>query len=103
MRLVQQANQRPFRCAVIPFLGNSNAQGFIDTEQYLGMDDDKVYISFEGAVEVAKCIGWRGPREYKGLEDRVVELEAKIAQLEREVKEADSFADAAELRLTGRK
>lgn len=94
MRLTQQANQSPYHCAVIPFMGNSNASGFIDTGQHLG--DEKVFVSFEGAVEIAKAIGWCPPSQRKGLEAEVARLTAALDQSKADLREADKFADAIE-------
>jgi hypothetical protein len=71
MRRVQQASIAPFRCAVIPFMGNQSASGFIDTGMDLIGVDPHVYVSFEGAVEIAKEIGWVGPSVVKAVEDEV--------------------------------
>lgn len=98
MRRVQQANQRPFHCAVIPFKGNSNASGFIDTGQFLG--DDKVYVSFEAAVLLAKEIGWVGPSSKKADESRIAELEREVNDLRAQLQDADKLVSAAEYSLT---
>lgn len=92
MRLTQQANQRPFRCAVIPFKGNSNASGFIDTGQFLG--DDKVFVSFEGATMLAEKIGWNGPRARKAFEARIEELEAENDDLRAQLQDAERQLEA---------
>lgn len=93
MRLVQQANQSPFRCAVIPFKGNSNSRyGFIDTGQHLR--DEKVYVSVEAAFEIGKLIGWSPPSHKRGLEAENAALKARIDQLEAELLEADKFKDS---------
>lgn len=97
MRRVQQATQRPFRCAVIPFLGNSNASGFIDTGMFL--QDEKVYISFEGAVEIAKEIRWVGPSERRELQAQNAALQARVDQLEQEIREADKLIEASKYSL----
>jgi hypothetical protein len=98
MRHVDQAVVRPFRCAVIPYLGNKNALGgFIDTGQSL--DREHVYISLEAAVELAKFIGWTGPSAVKAKDDEIVALRSRIEQLEAEVREADKFAESAEYTL----
>lgn len=94
MRRVQQANQRPFRCAVIPFMANSNASGFIDTGQFLG--DEKVYVSFEGAVEIAKEIGWVGPSVSRGMEAENARLQAELDQAKAELADAQHYIDSVE-------
>lgn len=97
MRIVDHPAIRPHRCAVIPYLGASNASGFIDT----GMDLDRehVYVSFEAVCEMAKMLGWVGPSVAKGQEARIAELEAEIDDLHAQLQEADRFAEAAEYTL----
>lgn len=92
MRLCQQANQAPFRCAVIPFMSNSNASGFIDTGQFLG--DDKVFVSFEGAVEIAKTIGWQGPSARRAAEQENAALRAELDQVKADLAEAERQIEA---------
>jgi hypothetical protein len=97
MRVTQQATERPFRCAVLPYIGNSNSSGWIDTGCYL--DREKVYVSFEAAAEMAKEIGWVAPSQRRELEAEVALLRSRIEALESEVGEADKFAEAAEYTL----
>jgi hypothetical protein len=97
MRVTQQATERPFRCAVLPYIGNSRASGWIDTGSYL--DREKVYISFEAAAAMAKEIGWIAPSQRRELEAEVALLRSRIEALESEVGEADKFAEAAEYTL----
>lgn len=64
LRWVQQASVRPHRCAVIPFIGNSNARkGFFDTGVDLPFNGpvsagDRVYVSVEAVEEMARRLGW---------------------------------------------
>src|SRR3954469_8777959 len=101
MRRVQQASIAPFRCAVIPFMGNQSASGFIDTGMDLIGVDPHVYVSFEGAVEIAKEIGWFGPSVVRGLEEELATPQARIEQLEAEVAEADRYRDSIDFIATG--
>ena len=83
MRLVAHAAIRPHRCAVIPFIANSNtAEGFIDTGYDLPGWDPHVYVSVQAVKEMARLIGW-GPQltdpEPARLKARVAELEAQVA------------------------
>jgi hypothetical protein len=97
VRLVQQANIRPHRCAVIPFMGNSNSAGFIDTGNDL--DLEHVYVSYEAVCEMAGMLGWAGPSALKQRDAQIASLQARVDQLQAEVEEADKFAEAAEYTL----
>jgi hypothetical protein len=101
MRRVQQASIAPFRCAVIPFMGNQSASGFIDTGMDLIGVDPHVYVSFEGAVEIAKEIGWVGPSVVKELEDNYSFIASRCEQLEAELAEANKHLDAIDFIATG--
>jgi hypothetical protein len=92
VRLTQQANQRPFHCAVVPFKGNSNSAGFIDTGQFLG--DDKVFVSFEGATMLARKIGWVGPTVIRERDERIAALEAENDDLREQLQDATARVDA---------
>lgn len=96
MRWVQQAAIRPHRCAVIPFIGNSNStRGFIDTGQEL-RERDQVYVSVEAVEQMAAMIGWVSSGRAQADEAKIKRLEAEVRQLEIQVEEADRFAEAAE-------
>lgn len=98
MRLVDQAVIRPMRCAVLPYKGNTNSAGFIDTGSEL--DLEHVYVSFEAVVEMATMLGWSGPSAVRGLNEQIAALEAENDDLRAQVQEADRFAEAAEYTLT---
>lgn len=89
MRVVAHAAIRPHRCAVIPFIGNSNtAEGFIDTGYDLPGWDPHVYVSVQAVKEMARLIGW-GPRltnpELGRLRARVAELEAQVTARDEQI------------------
>lgn len=93
MRVVDLPSRPPHRCAVVPFVGGSNARaGFFDT----GMDvDGRVYISrAEAGVQIAEAIGWHPPSKVRALEEEVAAQAARIEQLEAELAEADRFKES---------
>jgi hypothetical protein len=91
-KVVQQAVERPFRCAILPFIGNSNASGWIDTGQRLELE--KIYVSFEGAAVLGDLIGWVPKSHVRAHEQENASLKARIEQLEAELQEADKFREA---------
>lgn len=99
MRFVQHAAIRPHHCAAIPYMGNSNSQGFFDTGSELDGFDNHVYISVEAVAEMAQLMGWSHPSALDKLEREKAALQAQVDQLQAEVKEADKFAEAAEYTL----
>jgi hypothetical protein len=98
MRWVAHAAIRPHRCAVIPFVGNSNASGgFIDTGMTLPGWDPHVYISVEAVKEMARMIGWQPAQVQKTHDARLAGKDDRIAALEAEIAENRRVVDAARL------
>jgi hypothetical protein len=84
VRYVPHAAIRPHRCAVIPFIGNHNSRGFIDTGMDLPGWDPHVYVSVEAVEQMAGMIGWQpahvsqqGSATIKSRDARIAELEAE--------------------------
>lgn len=103
MTRVQHAVTRPFRCAFIPYLGNSNAKGFFDS----GTDfwGERVYASVEAVEHMAGQLGWVGPQVVHGLErdaqrqrERAVTAERELEACHKELEAADLLADGFTLR-----
>ena len=92
MRFVTQATIRPHRCAVIPFIGSTHAEGFIDTGAEMGVGNfrERVYVSIVAVKEMARMIGWCSPTERKGLE---ATRNDALDQLERIRAERDELAE----------
>lgn len=90
MRWVEAAAIRPNRCAVLPFIGNSNARkGFIDTGAELDGFDNHVYVSVEAAEEMARMLGWQSPQAVRDLQrelaaagELIGELQARALEME---------------------
>lgn len=101
MRLVQHPGLAPHRCAVLPYLGASNSAGFFDSEQELGPPGarvrDRVYVSFEAVCEMARLLGWVGPSVVKAKDADLASKQARIDQLEAELREADRFSQAIDV------
>lgn len=89
MRFVERAVSRPSTCAVIPGRGAAEKEGFIDTGNELMGWDPHVYISFAGAREVARFIGWVDPESVAGLQEEVQVANDRIAELEQELNDAE--------------
>lgn len=99
MRWVQHAAIRPHRCAVIPYVANSNAKaGFFDTGNDF-RDQDHCYVSVEAVEEMARQIGWQPSTVTAPLQAKIVAKDERIADLEAELEEAEKFKDAAEYTL----
>ena len=96
MRVVDQAAMPPHRCAVVPFISNSNAKaGFIDTG--VDLDRQRVYISrAEGCVQLAQAIGWHPPAVVREKDAEIAALQARVEQLEAELAESNRTLDAIE-------
>lgn len=97
MQYIEHAVARPYRCAVLPYIGNSNGAGFIDTGSEIA--SEHVYVSLEAAAEMARFIGWTPPSEADALKGEITALRAKLDQAEADRREADKFAESAEFTL----
>lgn len=90
MRWVDQAITRPHRCAVIPYV---TAGPLIDTGQDL--DLEHVYISLPAAEHIAQVmLGWTPPQMLARAREETEVLQARVAELEAQLVEAEQFADA---------
>ena len=102
MRWVQHPAMRPHHCAVIPFLGASNAKmGFIDTGVDLPGYDPHVYVSVEAVHEMAKAVGWvpvyqseKAQRELDAERATTECLNAEIADLKAQLAAVDVLKNA---------
>lgn len=94
MRRVDLAAHSPHHCAVIPFVGNSNAKaGFLDTG--MDLDRQRVYISLaEAGVQIAQEIGWHPPSAVRERDARIEELEGEVGDLRRQLQDANRQLDA---------
>lgn len=98
MRWVDQAALHPHRCAVLPYVGNSSTtRGFLDTG--VDVDLDRIYLSGEFFEHVIPLMGFVPEGRVKGLERKVDDLNAKVAELEAEVAGHVRFREAAEYTL----
>lgn len=92
MDIVQTAQLPPHHCAVIPFMANSNASGWIDTKHDLPCpcgNAEHVYVSFEGAAELSKMIGWVPKSHVRAREQENASLKAELEQVKAELQEAE--------------
>jgi hypothetical protein len=95
MRLVQNAVRLPHRCAVVPFIGQNHAEGFIDTE--CDLDGLRVYISVVAFRDIAKLLRYVPASAVVAAEDRVAALQAELAQARAELAQAELHLDAVDL------
>lgn len=87
MKIDQHATVRPFRCAVLPQIGNSNSLGFIDTGSDL--DLEHVYVSFEAVFEMARMLGWHPPVTVRELQSELASLTAELDQVKADLAESE--------------
>lgn len=98
MRWVQQAAISPHRCAVVPYIGNSNTQrGFIDTGMDLPGWDPHVYVSVDAVEQMARLVGWEPRSVAVRQAARVEVLEGRIAELEAELAESGRTLEAVQV------
>ena len=100
MRWVAHAADRPHKCAVLPFIGNSNAkQGFIDTGTILNGWDPHVYVSVEAVQEMGRMIGWQPVHmgNTSALHDKAAKLQVRVEALEAENAALQAKVDAIDV------
>jgi len=95
MRWVESATIRPHRCAVIPFVGSNDPEGYIDTGSEMDGFDNHVYVSTKAVREMARLIGLPTKAEYNALvteaNDTARTLEATLSQLQEARRELDAI------------
>lgn len=101
MRIVHKLPARPHCCAVYPHLGSSQLEGYFETGTTLGEIDPTIYISVVAVKTMAEQLGWvSGDRllsetqKTQEAEQRVRELEAENAELQRRIDSIDVLASA---------
>ena len=85
MRVVDQAVTRPFRCAVVPFVGNGSGSVFVDTGQDL--DLEHVYVSDPGLEELVQT---RFGVSLQSLLSEPARLRAEVADLEQRLAQSEA-------------
>lgn len=81
MRLVDRAEIRPMRCAVLPQLGHDHARGYVDTGAELNGFDNHVYISVIAIEKLAQTAGLPTPSEVTSLALELQEAREEIERL----------------------
>lgn len=95
MRRCDKPVFEPYKCAAT--LRGEDAKGWIDTGIELRGFDPHIYLSF-GAIETAATIiGWSSPDVVAGLDARIAELERELHDRDLQLREADKLVDAIDV------
>lgn len=94
MQIVSEALARPHHCAVLPFVGGPQPDGYFDAGLELGGVDPHVYVSVKAVREMARLLGFKTVEEHQEVLDAIAEADARVEALEAEVAEADKTAQA---------
>lgn len=99
MRIVSRPSIFPSQCAVLPYVGASRTDQWVDTgaEIIAGPKDRHVYVSDIAVFEMARLFGWVGPGAMQVAERRVTELEREMDVLKAQLAEAERYAEAIDL------
>jgi hypothetical protein len=96
VRLTDKPYFTPFRCAAIPYVGQTHENTrWIDTGEEL--DREHIYLSEHAIREACKLLGWASPEEHVALQHHAAELAGRVAELEDQLTEAERFADAIDV------
>lgn len=96
MYFVEKPLCRPNHCAVTPFI-HQDDEGFIDTRSELPGFDNHVYVSVKSLREMIRFMKWPTPEDYQGLVDEAEGLQRKVVDLEAQLREVDRELDAVEV------
>lgn len=94
MRWVDKPFYSPKTCCVIPGRGEASGDRFVDTGNDLVGMDPHAYVSEAGARNLARFIGWTSPEDAQKLQERVDDLELKLAEAEAENDQLGAWIDA---------
>lgn len=93
MRWLETAAVRPHRCACIPFIAGSQAEGFFDFGTEIQAFDGHVYVSVVAAKQMAEAMGWapKGPDQSAA---KVEKLQAELDGVRDELAQAQAELEA---------
>lgn len=91
MRWVDQIPERPYRCAVVPYIGNGSGHSFLQTGQQLDLEG--VYISDVACEAIAQALGWTPPAMFRALQQQAADLQQRLEASQAEVEELQAFKD----------
>lgn len=94
MQIVSEALARPHHCAVLPFVGGFQEDGYFDAGLELGGVDPHVYVSVKAVREMARLLGYKTAGEHQEVLDALAEADRRVEVLEAELAEADKTAAA---------
>lgn len=82
MQWVEAAAQPPHHCAVIPYIGNSNAEGgFVDTGTDLLGIDPHVYVSQTACLMLGEAVGMKRGEVVTGIEAQLEQVRGELAEV----------------------
>lgn len=94
MRWVPTAAAEPHRCAVIPFVGANDPQGFLDTGNVMRGFDQHVYVSVKAVVHMAQAIGLPGADAHSQALLRAEAAEEALAVAQERIADLQAQVDA---------
>jgi hypothetical protein len=93
MRIVDKPAFTPFRCAAVPFIGQTHPDTrWIDCA--VELDREHVYLSDHAVRKAMRCLGWATPEEHGALQRQTAELASRVVELEEQLTEASRELDA---------
>ena len=99
MRMVAACPVKPGRCAVLPQLGGTHRDQYVDTGSEMlgggdGSHDQRVYVSVVAVRQMAELIGWADP---SGMRDELAATRADLEQARSELGRAQAHLDAIDV------
>lgn len=99
MRLVASCPVKPGRCAVLPQLGGTHRDGYVDSGSEMlgggdGSHDQRVYVSVVAVRQLAGLIGWADP---SGLQEELATARADLEQALADLARATAHLDAIDV------
>lgn len=96
MRLTDKPHHSPYRCAAVPFIGQTSENArWVDTGAEL--DREHVYLSDHAVREAMKVLGFPAPEEHDALSHQATRLSARVIELEAKLTEQQSYIDSIDV------
>lgn len=96
MRLIEHPERPPGTCCVIPGRAQ-DPEGFIDTGNDMPIVEPHIYVSVAAVREMAREVGLPTAEEHADACAQRDELDARVAELERECNQLQTALDATEI------
>jgi hypothetical protein len=80
VRFVDSCRLKPQKCVVLPQVGGSHQEGYIDSGMEIPGWDNHAYVSVVAVREMVKFLGWPTPDEHLALKAELEQAREELAK-----------------------